>query len=71
MGISFTHLLLLAIILLLFFGPKRLPEVGKSIGKAVKGFKDAMNEVDAEAHEIANDTEKSQLKSEQKESQKS
>ena len=38
------HLLLIAIIALVVFGPKRLPELGRGLGQAIKGFKSEMNE---------------------------
>ncbi len=41
-GISGEHLLILLVILLIF-GPKRLPDLGHSIGRTMKNFKDAMN----------------------------
>ncbi len=37
-----THLLLLAGIALLVFGPKKLPELGKGLGESIRGFKSAM-----------------------------
>ncbi len=52
-GLSFTHILLLAIILIVLFGPSRLPQLGSSLGKAIRGFKDAMNEVDGEARDLS------------------
>ncbi len=39
-----THLLVILAIALIIFGPKRLPELGKSLGSSIRGFKDAMNE---------------------------
>ena len=41
-GISGEHLLVLLVILLIF-GPKRLPDLGNSLGRTLKNFKDAMN----------------------------
>jgi sec-independent protein translocase protein TatA len=38
------HLLLILGIALLVFGPKKLPELGKGLGEAIRGFKTAMNE---------------------------
>jgi len=35
------HLLVIFAIALLVFGPKRLPELGKGLGEAIRGFKDA------------------------------
>lgn len=40
---SMSHWLLIAIILLLFFGPSKLPQLGKSLGKAINGFKEGLN----------------------------
>ncbi|MEQ1723563.1 MAG: twin-arginine translocase TatA/TatE family subunit [Pseudobdellovibrio sp.] len=45
-GVSLPHLLILTLILLIFFGPSRLPALGQSLGKAIKGFKDGLNEAD-------------------------
>ncbi len=39
MGISIWHLLLVLLIVLVFFGPGRLPGLGKSLGEAIRGFK--------------------------------
>ncbi len=41
-GISFEHILIVGVILILV-GPKRLPELGNSIGKSIRNFKDAFN----------------------------
>jgi sec-independent protein translocase protein TatA len=38
------HLLVIAGIALLVFGPKKLPELGKGIGEGIRGFKTAMKE---------------------------
>ena len=40
-GYNITTLVIILVIALLLFGPKRLPELGDSIGKAIKGFKKA------------------------------
>jgi sec-independent protein translocase protein TatA len=37
------HLLLILGIALIVFGPKRLPELGKSLGQSIRGFKEAMD----------------------------
>lgn len=49
---SLTHLLLLAVIFLIFFGPSRLPQLGQSLGKAIRGFKQGLNEIDVDAKDI-------------------
>ena len=42
-GFSLWHWLLLTIILLVFFGPSRLPGLGKSVGEAIRGFKKGLD----------------------------
>ncbi len=37
------HWLLVLGIALIIFGPKRLPELGKGLGTAIRGFRDALN----------------------------
>ena len=44
-GISGEHLLILGIVLLIF-GPRRLPELGNTMGKAIKNFKDSLSGVE-------------------------
>jgi sec-independent protein translocase protein TatA len=44
-GISGEHLLVLGIILLIF-GPRRLPELGNTMGKAIRNFKDSLSGVE-------------------------
>ncbi len=41
------HLLIIFVIALLVFGPKKLPELGKGLGEAIRGFKDAFKSSDA------------------------
>lgn len=47
MGLSFWHLVVLLIVVVLVFGTKRLRNAGKDLGEAVKGFKEGMNGDDA------------------------
>ncbi len=51
-SLSPAHLILIIIILLIFFGPSRLPQLGQSLGKAIKGFKEGLNEVDADVKNV-------------------
>ena len=46
--IGFPELIVLAIVLLLIFGPKRLPEIGRSLGKGMREFKDSVTGKDEE-----------------------
>ena len=43
LNIGWTEVLLIALIVLLLFGAKKIPELMKSMGKGVKSFKDGMN----------------------------
>jgi sec-independent protein translocase protein TatA len=38
-----THIIFVVVIALLVFGPKRLPEMGRSIGNGIREFKDSMD----------------------------
>jgi sec-independent protein translocase protein TatA len=40
-----THLIVLAVIVLVLFGGKKLPELGKGLGEGLRGFKDGMKGV--------------------------
>lgn len=44
-SIGIQELILIFIIALLLFGPKRIPEIGKTIGKAIREFKRATSEI--------------------------
>ena len=46
MGIGTQELLFIALIILLLFGGKKIPELMKGLGKGVKNFKDGMNGVE-------------------------
>ncbi len=48
-GLGMWELLLIFFIILLFFGAKRLPEIGSSLGKGIREFKDSVQEVEAGA----------------------
>ena len=45
------ELMLLAVLALLLFGPKELPEVGRSVGKGLREFKDGLSEHTSEFHD--------------------
>jgi TatA/E family protein of Tat protein translocase len=54
---SITHILLVVFVFLIFFGPSKLPQLGQSLGKAIRGFKSGLSEIDGEAREIKNDVQ--------------
>ncbi len=47
-SIGMTEIIVLALVVLLFFGGKKIPELMKGIGKGVKSFKDGMKDVQDE-----------------------
>ena len=51
---SIMHILVVAVLLLIFFGPSRLPGLGQSIGKAIRGFKDGLSETTNELNHPVN-----------------
>ena len=51
-GIGMQEVLLIVLVVLLFFGGKKIPELMKGIGKGVRSFKEVMNNVEKEIDEI-------------------
>ena len=47
-NLGFSEIAILLLILVLFFGAKRIPEIGASIGKGIKEFKKGLKDVSAE-----------------------
>jgi len=45
------HILLLLVVILLVFGAKRLPEIGRSLGEGMRGFKDSLSG-DSDQHSL-------------------
>lgn len=45
-GLGIWELLIVLLILLLFFGAKRLPEIGSSLGKGIREFKESIDEIE-------------------------
>ncbi len=46
--LSAPHIILLLVVALLVFGPRRLPELGGAVGKTIKEFQKSMNEARAQ-----------------------
>jgi len=51
-GVSVWEILILLLVVLLVFGPKRLPEMGRSLGKGMREFKDSISGKDDEPAEL-------------------
>lgn len=50
-GLGMQEVLLIALVVLLFFGGKKIPELMKGLGKGVRSFKDGMNNMEKEIEE--------------------
>ena len=51
--LSPTHLLLILAVALIVLGPKRLPEAGRGLGSAIRGFKDSLSSTEPREEEPA------------------
>ena len=47
-GVGLPEIVVIFIVALIIFGPKRLPQLGKSIGKTLKGFQSASKQFENE-----------------------
>ena len=52
-GTGMQEVLLIALIVLLFFGGKKIPELMKGLGKGVHSFKEGMNEVEKDIKDMS------------------
>lgn len=59
-GLGMSEILLIALVVLLFFGGKKIPELMKGLGKGVKSFKEGMSEVEKEIKQPLETTEDKQ-----------
>jgi len=57
-NISFGEILLIALIVLLIFGGKKIPELMRGLGRGVRSFKEGMNETETAAKETVDDAVK-------------
>jgi sec-independent protein translocase protein TatA len=51
-----SEIFIILLVVLLFFGAKRIPELAKGLGKGMREFKDAMSGIENEVKNAANDT---------------
>lgn len=73
-GIGLPEMGVILVIALLVFGPKKLPEIGRSLGKALRGFQEASKEFETEFKKEAQkieDSVKMQAQLEEGEAQES
>ena len=57
-GFSLWHWLIVLVIVVLVFGTKRLGNVGKDLGEAVKGFKKGMHDEDKPVEKLGNESQR-------------
>lgn len=57
-NIGTGEIILIALVVLLLWGGKKIPELMKGLGKGVKSFKDGMNEIEKDLNNDAPKTEK-------------
>ena len=60
-GVGLPEVTVILILALLIFGPKKLPELGKQLGKTLKSLKKASNEFQNELDQVINEPEKQDL----------
>jgi sec-independent protein translocase protein TatA len=58
-GIGATEIIIVLVIVLLIFGPKRLPDLGRSMGRGMREFKDSVTGKDDDREELATRTQAS------------
>jgi sec-independent protein translocase protein TatA len=51
-GISLWEIMILLLVVLLVFGPKRLPEMGRSLGRGMREFKDSITGKDSDEERV-------------------
>jgi sec-independent protein translocase protein TatA len=56
-GLGWQELLIILVIALIIFGPRKLPEIGKSLGQAINGFKESTKKATDEAKKEFKDIE--------------
>ena len=57
-GVGLPEVTVILILALLIFGPKKLPELGKQLGKTLKSLKKASNEFQNEIDQVINEEDK-------------
>ena len=50
-NLGFSEMLVIAVLVLIFFGPRRMPEIGRAVGRALREFRRGLNEIQRELQE--------------------
>lgn len=57
-GLGGTEVMLILAVVLIFFGPKKIPELARGLGRGIREFKDATKEIKNEIEEGVKDDDK-------------
>ena len=68
MSLGLPEIILIAVVVLLLFGGKRIPELAKALGRANYEYKKAKDLIKKETEEIKNEIEQTEVKPEENES---
>jgi TatA/E family protein of Tat protein translocase len=52
-GLGFPEILLIAVVILIFFGPKKIPEIAQGLGKGIREFRNSMKDVRTEIERVS------------------
>jgi len=66
-GLGWQELVIILVIALIIFGPKKLPELGKSLGQAIRGFREGTTQATEEVKKELKEIEKTVTEGEEKE----
>lgn len=55
-GLGYPELAIIVVVALLIFGPTKLPQLGSSVGKMLRGFKDEIKEMESESEQAKAET---------------
>ena len=54
-GLGWPEVAVICVVAILIFGPKKIPELGSTFGKTLRGFKAGMDKAEAEAEDNTHD----------------
>lgn len=61
-GLGLPEMGIIAVVALLIFGPKKIPEMGRALGKTLRGFKEEMSQIGNEEESSQTETPEDKTK---------
>jgi sec-independent protein translocase protein TatA len=61
-GLGLPEMGIIAVVALLIFGPKKIPEMGRALGKTLRGFKEEMSQLGNEEESSQTETPEDKTK---------